>query len=185
MPDKLVQDAEERMKKAIEATQKDFATIRTGRASPAILERIMVDYYGTLTPINQLASINAPEPRQLVISPWDKGVLGAIEKAITKSDLHLMPVNDGAVVRLNFPPLTEERRKEMTRVIHKKAEEHKVTIRNIRREANEEVTKQKKASQISEDDAKRLNDQVQKVTDRYVDQVERMRAAKDEELMEV
>ena len=185
MPEKLVQDAEEKMKKAIEATQRDFATIRTGRASPAVLERIMVDYYGTPTPIHQVAAVNTPEPRQLAIAPWDKKMLGPIEKAILKSDLNLTPTNDGQMIRLNFPPLNEERRREMTKTVHKKAEEHKVAVRNIRRDANDEVGKLKKAGKLSEDDAKRLNDQVQKLTDKFVEQVERLRAAKDEEVMEV
>ncbi|MDQ2730820.1 MAG: ribosome recycling factor [Armatimonadota bacterium] len=185
MADKMVQDAEEKMKKAIEATKHDFSTVRTGRASPASLERVMVDYYGSPTPIHQVASVNAPEPRQLVVAPWDKTMLGPIEKAILKSDLNLSPANDGVVLRLNFPPLTEERRKEMTKLVHKKAEDHKVAVRNIRREANDEVQKQKKAGLHSEDDAKRLNDQIQKLTDRYIDQVEKMRSAKDEEVMEV
>ncbi|HET6383004.1 MAG TPA: ribosome recycling factor [Armatimonadota bacterium] len=185
MPEKLVRDAEEKMKKAIEATQRDFATVRTGRASPTVLERVMVDYFGAPTPINQIASVSAPEPRQLVIAPWDKNMLGPLEKAIQKSDLNLTPTNDGQVIRINFPPLNEERRKEMTRLVHKKAEEHKVALRNIRRDTNEEVQKQKKAGNFSEDEAKRLGDQIQKLTDRYVDQVERMRAAKDEEIMEV
>ena len=185
MSEKLVQDAEEKMKRAIEVTHRDFATVRTGRASPQILDRIMIDYYGTPTPIAQVAAITAPETRQLLISPWEKTLVSAIEKAILKSDLNLTPANEGQQIRLNFPPLTEERRREMTKVVHKKAEEHKVAIRNVRREANEEVQKIRKAGKVSEDDAKRLNEQVQKVTDKYIDQVERMRAAKDEELLEV
>ena len=185
MSEKLVQDAEEKMKRAIEVTHRDFATVRTGRASPQILDRIMIDYYGTPTPIAQVAAITAPETRQLLISPWEKTLVSAIEKAILKSDLNLTPANEGQQIRLNFPPLTEERRREMTKVVHKKAEEHKVAIRNVRREANEEVQKIRKAGKVSEDDAKRLNEQVQKVTDKYIDEVERMRAAKDEELLEV
>ena len=185
MAEQLLTDAEERMKKAVEATRHDFDSVRTGRASPAILERVMVDYYDTPTPVNQLATINAPEPRQLVISPWDKTVIGKIEKALQKSDLNLTPSNDGQVIRLNFPQLTEERRREMTRLVHKKAEDHKIGIRNIRRDANDEVQKLKKAGKLSEDEAKRLADQIQKVTDKYIDQVERMRAAKDQEVMEV
>ena len=150
----LLQQAEERMNKSIEALKHEFASIRTGRASVALLDKVMVDYYGSPTPINQVANISVPEPRMIVIAPWDKTMIGAIEKAILQSDLGLNPGNDGAQIRLTIPQLTEERRKEIVKVVHKKAEDAKVAVRNIRRDVNDALKKEEKAKTITEDDAK-------------------------------
>lgn len=180
-----VQDAERRMTKAVEAAQQDYSTIRTGRANPALLERVSVDYYGTTMPINQLATISVPEPRQLVIAPWDKNAIPLIEKAITKSDLGLTPSSDGHVIRLNIPHLTEERRKELIKLLHKKAEEHRVAIRNIRRDANEELKRLEKSGEAAEDEVHRAQEQVQKLTDKYIEQIDKLTQAKEAELMEV
>ena len=173
------------MKKAVEATRREFNTIRTGRASPAILDRVQVDAYGTHMPLNQVATISVPEPRLLVISPWDKATIGAIERAIMKSDVGITPSNDGVVIRLSIPSLTEERRRDLTKMVHKKAEEGKVAIRNNRREANEELKKLRKASEISEDDEKRAEERVQKVTDKYITEVDRLQQHKEQEVLEV
>ncbi|MDH7480377.1 MAG: ribosome recycling factor [Armatimonadota bacterium] len=178
-------EAEKKMIGAVEAAQREFATIRTGRANPALLERVTVDYYGTPMPVNQLATISVPEPRLLVISPWDRNALPLIEKAIIKSDLGLTPVSDGHVIRLNIPILTEERRKEMIRLLHKKAEEARVAVRNVRREANEELKKLEKSGQASEDDVRRAQEYIQKLTDKYIEQIDRITEAKEAELMEV
>lgn len=178
-------EAEKKMIGAVEAAQREFATIRTGRANPALLERVTVDYYGTPMPVNQLATISVPEPRLLVISPWDRNALPLIEKAIIKSDLGLTPVSDGHVIRLNIPVLTEERRKEMIKLLHKKAEEARVAVRNVRREANEELKKLEKSGQASEDDVRRAQEHIQKLTDKYIEQIDRITEAKEAELMEV
>ena len=153
----LLQQAEERMNKSIEALKHEFASIRTGRASVALLDKVMVDYYGSPTPINQVANISVPEPRMIVIAPWDKTMIGAIEKAILQSDLGLNPGNDGAQIRLTIPQLTEERRKEIVKVVHKKAEDAKVAVRNIRRDVNDALKKEEKAKTITEDDAKEIS----------------------------
>jgi ribosome recycling factor len=173
------------MKKAVEAAQQDYTSIRTGRANPALLERLTVDMYGSAMPVNQLATISVPEPRQLVIAPWDKTALSAIERAIQKSDLGLTPSSDGNIIRLNIPHLTEERRKDMIKVLHKKAEDHRVAIRNVRREANEDLKKLEKSHDTSEDDVRRAIEQVQKVTDKYIEQIDVVTHAKEAELMEV
>lgn len=178
-------DAERRMTKAVEAAQHDNATIRTGRASPALLEGVSVDYYGTSMPVNQLATISVPEPRLLVIAPWDKNAIPPIERAITKSDLGLTPSTDGNVVRLSIPHLTEERRKDLIKVLHKKAEEHRVAIRNIRRDANDELKRLQKAGEASEDDVHRAQEQIQNLTDKYIEQIDALAEAKEKELMEV
>ncbi|MCL6519916.1 MAG: ribosome recycling factor [Armatimonadetes bacterium] len=178
-------EAEKKMIGAVEAAQREFATIRTGRANPALLERVTVDYYGTPMPVNQLATISVPEPRLLVIAPWDRNALPLIEKAIIKSDLGLTPVSDGHVIRLNIPVLTEERRKEMIKLLHKKAEEARVAVRNVRREANEELKKLEKSGQASEDDVRRAQEHIQKLTDKYIEQIDRITEAKEAELMEV
>ena len=180
-----VSDAERRMTRAVEAAQHDYTTIRTGRANPALLERVSVDYYGTMMPVNQLATISVPEPRQLLIAPWDKSVIPLIEKAIQKSDLGLSPSTDGAGIRLNIPQLTEERRKEMIKVLHKKAEEHRVAVRNIRRDANEHLKQLEKSGEASEDEVKRAQEQIQKMTDKHVEQIDALTKAKEAELMEV
>jgi ribosome recycling factor len=180
-----IQDAERRMQKAVEAAQHDFATIRTGRANPVVLENIKVDYYGTPTPLIQLAGISVPEPRQLLVTPWDRTIINTILKAIQSSDVGLTPMSDGNVIRMNVPPLTEERRRELTKQLHKKAEDHKVAVRNIRRDANEHLKTQQKNSEITEDDLKDEQDETQKLTDRYIAEIDQLTAAKEAELREV
>ncbi len=181
----VINEAERKMKKAVEAAQQDYATIRTGRANPQLLDKITVDMYGSAMPVNQLASISVPEPRQLVIAPWDKSAIPAIERAIQKSDLGLTPSSDGNVIRLNIPHLTEERRKDMIKILHKKAEEHRVAVRNLRREANEDLKKLEKSHEASEDDVRRATEQSQKLTDKYIEQIDGITRAKEAELMEV
>lgn len=178
-------ETERKMKRAVEAAQQDYTTIRTGRANPQLLEKVTVDMYGSSMPVNQVATISVPEPRQLVIAPWDKSAIPAIERAIQKSDLGLTPSSDGNVVRLNIPHLTEERRKEMIKVLHKKAEEHRVAVRNVRREGNEDLKKLEKSHEASEDDVRRATEQVQKLTDKYIEQIDAVTRAKEAELMEV
>ena len=165
---------EARMERAVEAMERDFATVRTGRAATSLVERIQVEYYGTMTPLNQLASISVPEPHQIVIQPWDRGVLGAIEKAIQRSDIGLMPNVDGTVVRLNIPPLTEERRKDLVKVVHKRCEEARVEIRNQRRDGTEELRKQEKDGRIGADEARREQDRIEKLTHHWTDEVDRI-----------
>ena len=176
---------EARMERAVEAMERDFATVRTGRAATSLVERIQVEYYGTMTPLNQLASISVPEPHQIVIQPWDRGVLGAIDKAIQRSDIGLMPNVDGTVVRLIIPPLTEERRKDLAKVVHKRAEEARVEIRNQRRDGTEELRKQEKDGSIGADEARREQDRIEKLTHHWTDQVDRVAKAKEQEIMEV
>lgn len=185
MVEELLKEAEHKMEKTVEKAAHEFSTIRTGRANPAILERVMVDYYGTPTPINHIASITVPEPRLLLIQPYDKQSLSWIEKAILKSDLNLTPTNDGQVIRIRIPELTEERRKELIKLLHKKAEEERVAIRNVRREVNEHLRAAEKRGEISEDEVKRAEQQVQKLTDKYIAEIDRLQKAKEEELMEV
>ena len=181
----MLQQAEDRMNKSIEALKHEFVSIRTGRASVALLDKVMVDYYGSLSPINQVANISVPEPRMIVIAPWDKTMIGAIEKAILQSDLGLNPGNDGAQIRLSIPQLTEERRKEIVKVVHKKAEDAKVAVRNIRRDVNEALKKEEKAKTITEDDAKDGLDQIQKLTDAKVKQIDELKAVKEKDVLEV
>ena len=176
---------EQRMTRAVEAMERDFQGIRTGRASTALVERIHVDYYGTQTPLNQLAGISVPEAHQIVIQPWDRAVLGAIEKAIQKSDIGLVPNVDGTVVRLNIPPLTEDRRKELVRVVHKRMEEARVELRNIRRDAADDLKKQERDGGVGADEAHRRLDALQKTTDRFVAEVDRLGSAKEQEVLEV
>ncbi|MGO8669936.1 MAG: ribosome recycling factor [Capsulimonadaceae bacterium] len=183
--DDLSREAEQKMKKTVEATQHDFSTIRTGRATPRLLDGITVDYYGSPTPLNQLASINVPEPRQLQIAPYDRSVLGAIEKAIRNSDLNINPINEGTAIRLSIPPLTEERRKDFVKVLGKKTEEGRVAIRNIRRDTNDHVKALVKKAEVSEDDSKRTQDALQKLTDRYIAEIDNIAKAKEAELLEV
>lgn len=185
MTEELFQEAEEKMKKTVEAMRKDLTSIRAGRANPALLDKVQVDYYGTMTPINQLATISAPEPRLLVIQPWDKSVIASIEKAILKSDLNLNPSNDGNIIRIPIPQLTQERRMELVKLVKKKAEEYRVHIRNIRREANDKIKSLEKDKSISEDEAKRAQDKIQKITDSYIEQVDTVLSNKEEEIMEV
>ncbi|MFL5757602.1 MAG: ribosome recycling factor [Chloroflexota bacterium] len=177
--------AERKMARAVEVMERDFQGVRTGRASTALVERIHVDYYGTQTPLNQLAGISVPEAHQIVIQPWDRSVLGAIEKAIIKSDIGLVPNVDGTVVRLNIPQLTEERRKDIVRVVHKRMEEARVEIRNVRREAADELKREERDGDVGSDEARRQLDQLQKLTDRFVADVDRLGAAKEHEVLEV
>jgi ribosome recycling factor len=178
-------DVEARMARAVEAMERDFASIRTGRASPAIVERLTVEYYGTQTPLNQLAGISVPEAHQIVIQPWDRSALGAIEKAILKSDVGLTPNVDGTVVRLNIPPLTEERRKEIVRVVHKRMEDARVEIRNQRREGLDDLKRRERDGEIGADDGRREHDHLQKLTDRWIDEVDRLGKVKEQEVLEV
>jgi ribosome recycling factor len=185
MTTEILADAERKMGRAVEAMERDFQGLRTGRASTSLVERLHVDYYGTQTPLNQLASISVPEPHQIVIQPWDRGVLGAIEKAIQKSDIGLMPNVDGTVVRLNIPPLTEERRKDIVRSVHKRMEEARVEVRNVRREANDSLKKEERDGALGTDESRRQLDQLQKITDRVIADVDRLGGAKEQEVMEV
>ena len=180
-----MQNAENRMEKAISALNTDLAAIRAGRANPAILDKITVEYYGVPTPIQQVGTVAVPEPRTITIQPWDASILNDIEKAIQKSDLGLNPNNDGKMIRLNFPPLTEERRKELVKGISKRGEEGKVALRNIRRDSLEAFKKQKKDGEITEDDLKNLETKIQKLTDKYVAEVDKLISAKEKEIMEV
>ena len=183
---KDVHDSHEgRMKKTLDVLRKDYATLRAGRATPALLEKVSVDYYGTQTPVNQVANISVPEPRMIVIQSWEKSMLAAIEKAILKSDLGLIPTNDGSVIRLSIPQLTQQRRNELVKVVHKKAEETKVAIRNLRRDAIDAVKKLVKDKVISEDEAKKAQESMQKLTDKYTNEVDVAMNAKEKEIMEV
>ena len=176
---------EARMSDAVEAMDKDFNHIRTGRASTSLVERITVDYYGTQTPLNQLASISVPESTTIVIQPWDRGVLGAVEKAIQKSDVGITPNNDGTVVRLNIPPLTEERRKDLVKQVHKRMEEAKVEIRNHRRDELESIRSREKDGEIGNDESHREQEALEKMTHKWTDEVDRVGAAKEAEVLEV
>ena len=178
-------DAEERMGKAIASLEREFAGLRTGRASTALVENIKVDYYGTPTPINQLGSVAVPDSRTITIQPWDRGSFGLVEKAIQKADLGLNPMNDGKLIRIAIPALTEERRKELVKVSRKYTEESKVAIRNIRRDANDSLKKLEKDKTISEDDSKKAQDFIQKLTDSYVAQADKVAQAKEKEIMEI
>ncbi len=184
MPQAIKKNAEDRMEKALGALKRDLQTLRAGRASAAMLDRVEADYYGTPTPVNQMGSINTPDSRTLIIQPWDKSALAAIEKAILKSDLGLTPANDGSIIRINIPPLTQERRAELAKQTKKFGEEAKVAIRNIRRDANDDIKKKEKG-EISEDESRRHQDDVQKITDRYVAEVDKILLAKEKEIMEV
>lgn len=181
----IIADAETRMKKAIAATSSEFATVRTGRASAALLGRITVDYFGNATPLNQLATISVPESRLILIQPWDKSTFENIEKAILHSDLGLTPSSDGTFIRLSIPPLNEERRKELDRVVKNIAEEGRIAVRNIRRDANESLKLLEKEHEISEDDRRRAQQQVQEVTDKCVEEIDEMLKNKEKEVMEV
>ncbi|MHB1132265.1 MAG: ribosome recycling factor [Chloroflexota bacterium] len=178
-------EVESKMRKAIDVLRRDLLTIRTGRASPALLERINVDYYGVPTPLNQVASISAPEPRLLVVQPWDKGVMSLIEKAILKSDLGITPTNDGRVIRLGIPQLSEERRRDLVKVVHRKVEETRVALRNLRRDGVEELKDFEKEKMITEDDLKLGQERLQKLTDHHTEEAERVGQAKEKEILEV
>lgn len=185
MIDDLLKETEARMKKAVEVLQGDLATIRTGRASPALIEKVRVDYYGTPTPLNQLAAISVPEPRLMVVRPYDPTSLAEIERAILKSDLGLTPVNDGKVIRLPIPRLTEERRQELVRVVGRRLEEARVAIRNCRRDALRDLREMEKEKLISEDEHYRAREDMQKLTDNYVERVDEVGRAKETEIKEV
>ena len=181
----IIENAQEKMNKTVAVLKRDLGSLRAGRANPQLLDRIMVDYYGTPTPINQMGTISSPEPRMLVISLWDLSMLSAVEKAIQKSDIGINPSNDGKLIRLIFPELTEDRRKELVKSVRKKAEESKVAIRAIRRDANEAIKKDCKDSVITEDDQKRLEDKAQKATDAAIKDIDRICSEKEKELLEV
>lgn len=181
----IYSDTENRMTKALAALKSEFNAVRAGRANPALLDRLSVEYDGTMTPIKQMANVSAPEPRLLVIQPWDKSSIPEIEKAILKSDLGLTPNNDGNVIRLPIPQLTQERRAELVKVVRKKAEECKVAIRNIRRDANDLVKEMQKDGEISEDDERRAQEEIQKITDKFVKMVDEQLSHKEAEIMEV
>jgi len=180
----LLYDAEHRMKKAVEATANDLSMLRTGRASPALLDHIKVEYYGVVYPLRQLASITAPEPRLIVVDPWDKNIIDAIQKAILSSDLGLTPSTDGNVIRVPIPPLTEERRHELVKLASKRAEEGKVAVRNVRRDALDELRKLEKEKHFSEDDVKRARGELDKLASKYVEEIEMLRKAKEKEILE-
>lgn len=180
-----IQEARAQMERAVEAVRREFAAVRTGKATPALLETIRVEAYGSKMPINQLGTVSAPEPRLLVVQPWDKGLIGAIEKAIRNAELGLNPVNDGNVIRIPIPPLTEERRREMVRLAHKLAEEGRVAVRQVRQEANKEIKKRQQEHELSEDDARRQLDEVQKLTDQYIEKIDELLRAKEQEIMEI
>ena len=185
MEQELKRKTAERMSHTIEALKKEFASVRTGRASLALLDGIMVNYYDTQTPLQQLASLSIPESRQIAVQPWDQKIIPDIEKAIMKSDLGLTPMNDGKIIRINIPPLTEERRKQLVKAVKKKAEEAKISIRNIRRDANEELRKLEKEKHLSEDEVKKLQEETQKITDSYIAKADEVLGHKEKEIMEV
>ena len=180
----IYKDAESRMKGAVQALEEDLAGIRTGRASPALIERLQVEYYGALTPLIQLASISVPEPRSLLIRPFDASTLRDIERAILASDLGLTPNNDGKSIRLNIPPLTEERRRELARVVNSRVEEARVAVRNVRRDSIRDLREFEQEKMISEDDRKRGEEELQKITDRYIEEVNAVGERKDKEILE-
>ncbi len=180
-----MQNTENKMNKTINALEADFAAIRAGRANPSILDKITIEYYGAVSPLSQVSTISVPEAKTIIIQPWDTNILKDIEKAIQTSDIGINPNNDGKVIRLNFPPLTEERRKELKKSISKRGEEAKVAVRNIRRDAIEEYKKQKKNNEITEDDLKDIEEKIQKLTDKFVKTIETITGEKEKEIMEV
>ncbi|MDD3682435.1 ribosome recycling factor [Desulfovibrio desulfuricans] len=183
--DSILLDAEDRMEKALAAQERDFSKLRTGRASTALVDGIKGDYYGTPTPISQMASVAVPDSRTVTIQPWDKGGISVIEKAILKSDLGLTPINDGKVIRIMIPPLTEERRKDLVKVARKYTEDAKVAVRNVRRDANDSLKKLEKDKAISEDEQKKASEDVQKLTDKFVADADKKCTAKEKEIMEI
>ena len=185
MIDETMLEAEEKMEKAVHVLREDLASVRTGRASPALVQRLTVDYYGAPTSLQQLAGISVPDPRSLLISPYDRSAISAIEKAIMASDIGITPSNDGAAIRLNFPALTEERRKELIKLVRDRAEHGRVSIRNVRRHAKEEIERDHKAGDVSEDDVRRAEKELQKATDRFVGEIDEMVQRKEAELLEV
>jgi len=185
MVEEIFEDLKDRMGKSMESLKREYSRLRTGRASISLLDGIRVSYYDTPTPLNQMASLAVPEPRLIVIQPWDKTAIEDIEKAILKSELGLTPMNDGKVIRISIPPLTEERRKELVKVARKMSEENKVSIRNIRRDANEMLKDLKKEKEIPEDDLFRSQEEVQKATDQFISQVDELCAVKEKEILEI
>ncbi|HHU20761.1 MAG TPA: ribosome recycling factor [Bacilli bacterium] len=185
MSEAIIKDIQQKMDQAIQSFQKNLATVRAGRANPAILNSVMVDYYGATTPLNQLATITAPEARMILVTPFDKSSIGDIEKGIQKADLGLAPSSDGNIVRIVIPPLTEERRKELVKVVGKFAEESKVQVRNIRRDANDQLKKNEKDSEITEDELRQYQNDVQAETDKFIGQIDSLVEEKEAEIMEV
>lgn len=185
MSKQILSQAKEKMEKALSAFKRELASVRAGRANASLLDKVQVDYYGVSTPVNQLASITTPEARLLVIQPYDKSSIGEIEKAILKSDLGLTPTSDGSVIRIAIPPLTEERRRELTKVVRKYSEDAKVAVRNIRRDANDELKKLEKSGEITEDELRGYQDDVQKLTDEYIGKIDATTKEKEKEIMEV
>ena len=185
MIEEIFASHEENMKKTMEALKREFASLRAGRATPSLLDKVLVDYYGTPTPVNQVAKISVPEPRMILIQPWEKSLLHELEKAIMKSDLGLNPNSDGTAIRLSIPQLTQERRTELVKSVNKQAEEAKVALRNVRRDANEKLKKMEKAKEITEDEAKKAQEDMQKLVDKYVKSVDTAKATKEKEIMEV
>ena len=185
MVKEIIANNEERLEKSIAALKREFGSLRAGRATPSLLDKVMVDYYGTPTPVNQVAKVSVPEPRMILITPWEKSLMHDIGKAIMKSDLGLSPNSDGTAIRLSIPQLTQERRQELVKTVGKKAEEAKVAIRNIRRDGNDAIKKLEKAKEITEDDYKKGQESVQKLVDKYIKTVDTLREAKEKEIMEV
>lgn len=185
MTTEVINSSEDKLKKSLETLKKDYGSLRAGRATPSLLDKVTVDYYGTPTPVNQMANVTIPEPRVIVIKPYDKSTLKEIEKAIQKSDLGLNPNSDGVAIRLTIPQPTQERRKELVKVVNKKAEDCKVAMRNIRRDANEAIKKIEKDKKITEDDRKDAQDKIQKLLDKYIKLVDSTKATKEKEVMEV
>ncbi|MDO4768300.1 MAG: ribosome recycling factor [Pseudomonadota bacterium] len=183
--DSHMEDCKNRMRKSIDSLEKEFSKLRTGRASTALVDSIRVDYYGTPTPLNQVASVSIPDSRTISISPWDRGAFTGIEKAIMKSDLGLTPINDGRAIRINIPPLTEDRRKDLVKMAKKYTEDTKVAIRNVRRDVNEAFKKLLSAKEISEDESHKAQDEVQKITDDFIRKADAVLAEKEKEIMEI
>ena len=183
--DKIMEEASRKIQKAVEVTAQEFGSIRTGRAMPALVERLQVEYYGTLTPLNQVATISAPEARLLVVHPYDRNSISDVEKAITQSNLGFVPSNDGEVIRVPVPQLTEERRRELTKIVRARAEEGRVAIRNVRREAIETLRKEEKKGDATEDDLHRGIDEIQRITDKYIQEMDELADTKTSELMEI
>ncbi len=181
--EKIIKDSEAKMEQSIDVLKKEYSTMRTSRANPSLLDRIMVNYYGTDTALHHVASISAPDPKSIVIQPWEKNLLGEIEKAIQKSDLGLNPINDGHVIRLPIPPLTEERRNDLVKTCKKKAEEFRVAVRNVRRDANDALKGLEKKSEITQDDCKKAVDRIQKLTDGTIEKINKVLEAKEKEIL--
>ncbi|MFZ5634813.1 MAG: ribosome recycling factor [Bacillota bacterium] len=185
MAKEIIAEAEANMKKTVDIVKKEFASLRAGRATPALLDKVTVNYYGSPTPINQMANITTPEARLLVIQPWDKSSLPEIERAILKSDLGINPTSDGNVIRLAIPQLTQERRQELVKVVKKKAEEGRVAVRNVRRDTNDSLKAREKKGELSEDELRRAQDEVQKLTDKYIKEIDQITSNKEQEIMQV